>query len=331
MVEAAYVGNYGYDIEHVRNLNALPNQYLNTDNARTAAMNTNNAFLTGSVPNPFAGLIPGTSLNNATIARQQLLRPYPQFLDIRTTVNDGKSWYNSAQVSLQKRFSRGYTLGVSYTWSRWEQATEYLNAGDEGPTRMISDLDVPHRLSVSGILELPFGKGRRWASNASGLVEALIGGWQVQGVYTYQSGFPVPFGSFNLNTGATAGDIFYNGGPIAIDNRTTDRWFNTDAFTSILSGTATNATPVNHLRTLPFRFDDVRRDSINNIDLSLIKDIVVKRDVRLQLRAEFVNAFNEAYFPQPVTGATTATFGQIAPSNQDNYARRAQIGVKLVF
>jgi hypothetical protein len=329
--EAAYVGNYGYDMEHVRNINALPNEYLNGDNSRTAAMNANNTFLTGSVPNPFAGLIPGTSLNNATISRSQLLRPYPQFLDIRTTVNDGKSWYNAAQVGLQKRFSRGYTLGVSYTWSRWEQATELLNPDDDEPTRMISDLDVPHRLSISGILELPFGRGRRWGSDASGLLNALIGGWQIQGVYTYQSGFPVPFGSFNANTGATSGDLFYNGGDIKIDDPTTDRWFDTGAFTSILSDTATNATPVNHLRTLPYRFDDVRRDSINSIDLSLIKDVVLKNDVRLQLRAEFVNAFNQPYFPNPVTGQTSTTFGQISASNQENYARRAQIGVKLLF
>jgi hypothetical protein len=239
VVGAAYVGNYGYDIEHVRSINALPNEYLSTDNSRTAAMNANNSFLTGSVANPFAGLVPGTSLNNATISRSQLLRPYPQFQDIRTTVNDGKSWYNSVQVSLQKRFSKGYTLGVSYTYSQWEQATEYLNPNDAEPTRMISDLDVPHRLSISGIFELPFGKGRRFGSNASGIANALIGGWQIEGVFTYQSGFPIPFGSFNLNTGATSGDIFYNGGDIALSNPTTDRWFNTDAFTSILNATST--------------------------------------------------------------------------------------------
>ena len=149
----------------------MPIEYLSTDNSRTAAMNANNSFLTGSVANPFAGLLPGTSFNNPTIARSQLLRPYPQFGDIRTTNNDGKSWYNSAQVALQKRFSKGYTLGLSYTYSHWMQATEYLNPGDAEPTKMISDLDVPHRLSLSGIFELPFGKGRRFASDASGLPE----------------------------------------------------------------------------------------------------------------------------------------------------------------
>jgi hypothetical protein len=329
--EAAYVGNYGYDIETVRNINALPIEYLNTDNSRTAAMNANNSFLTGSVANPFRGLLPGTSLNNPTIARSQLLRPYPQFLDIRTTTNDGKSWYHSGQFGLRKRFSQGYTLGVSYTYSNWKQATEFLNAGDAQPTKMISDLDVPHRLSISAIVELPFGKGRRFGSDASGFVNGLIGNWQIQGVYTYQSGFAIPFGSINLNTVVTTGDLFYTGGDIKIDNPTTDRWFNTDAFTSILNSTSTNATPVNHLRTLPYRFDDVRRDSINNIDLSLIKDILIKGDVRLQLRAEFINAFNEAYFPNPVVGATSSTFGQVTASNQSNYARRAQIGIKLLF
>lgn len=296
-------------------------------------MNANNAFLTGSVANPFAGLLPGSSFNNPTIARSQLLRPYPQFGDVYTTNNDGKSWYHSAQVSLQKRFSKGYTLGVSYTYSHWMQATEYLNPADPKPTKMISDLDVPHRLSLSGILELPFGKGRKWGSNATGFLNGLIGNWQIQGVYTYQTGFPIQFGNPATGTSfaPTASDLFYNGGTISIGDPTTDRWFNTSAFTSILDGSATNATPVNHLRTLPMRFDDVRRDAINAIDLSLIKDVVLSGDVRLQLRAEFINAFNSPYFPQPITGATSTTFGQISASNQENYARRAQLGIKLLF
>jgi hypothetical protein len=323
--EAAYVGNHGYDIEITRNINALPNQYLSTETSRTAAMNANNAFLTGSVANPFAGLLPGSSYNNPTIARQQLMRPYPHFGDVNTTNNDGKSWYNAGQFSLQKRFSHGYTLGIAYTWSKWEQATEYLNAADPEPTRMTSDLDVTHRVSISGILELPFGKGRRFLSDADGVLDAIVGGWQIQGVYTFQSGFPVRFGT----------DAFYNGAAINVDNPTIQRWINTDAFTSILTDTSTNATPVNHLRTLPFRFEDVRADTINNIDLSLIKDITIKDDVKLQLRAEFINAFNEAYIAtgdgQIIVNPTSSTFGQIVASNQQNYARRAQIGVKLIF
>lgn len=321
--EVVYVGNYGYDIEIVRNINALPNSYLNADNSRTAAMNANNAFLSGLVANPFAGLVPGSGINNPTIARRQLLRPYPGFGDINTTNNDGSTIYHSLQASVQRRFSQGYTIGLAYTFSHWMQETEYLNADDANPTRVISDLDVPHRLSVNGVFELPWGQGKRWLTNANGLLEALAGGWKVQGVYTYQSGFPVPFGT----------DGFYNGGDIALPSgdRSTAQWFNTSAFTSILSGTAQNATPVDHLRTLPLRFDDVRRDPIHSTDLSLIKMLTLGNGMRLELRAEFINALNQAYFPAPVANPQSATFGQITASNQDNYDRRAQLGVKFTF
>jgi hypothetical protein len=325
-VEAAYVGNYGYNIEITRNINALPNQYLNTDNSRSAAMVANNTWLTTSVANPFVGLLPGTSLNNATISRQQLLLPYPEFAAINTTNNDGKSWYSAGQFGLQKRFSGGYTLGVSYTRSKWMQATEYLNATDPQPTKMISDMDVTNRLSVSGIVAFPFGKGRRFLSGANGIVDAVVGGWQVQGVYTYQSGFPLQF----------ATDAFYDGDAIALTSgQSTLKWFNTSAFTSILTDTSTNATPVNHRRTLPLRFEDVRSDSINNVDLSLLKDVKLHGDKRLQLRLEFINAFNRSYLArqtgQVVVNPTSSTFGTISASNQSNYPRRAQVGVKFLF
>lgn len=327
-VEAAYVGNYGYDIEIGRNINALPREYLNTDNSRSAAMVANNTFLTANIVNPFAGLLPGTGFNNPTIGRQQLMRPYPAFGDINTTNNDGKSWYHSGQFGLQKRFSQGYTVGISYTRSKWMQATEYLNATDAQPTKMISDLDVTNRLSISGIFALPFGKGQRFLSGASGIVDGLVGGWQLQAVYTYQTGFPIGFG-----------DLFYNGtdptngSDIALpsDQRSIAKWFNTAVFTSILNSTSTNATAVSHLRTFPSRFSDVRRDSINNVDLSLLKTVSLRGGIQLQLRAEFINALNEPYFPAPVTGQTSATFGQVTASNQDNYARRAQLGVKILF
>lgn len=321
-LELAYVGNYGYDIEINRNINALPEKYLNTDNSRTTAMNDNNTWLSGTVKNPFVGLMPGSGYNTSgTIARSQLLRPYPAFGDITTTNNDGKSWYNALQAGLQKRFRKGVTLGLSYTLSKWEQATEYLNATDATPTRMISDLDVTNRLSLNGIYALPFGKGQPLLADASPVVDGFVGGWQIQGVYTYQTGFPIGFG-----------DMFYNGSPIAVSDRTVGRWFDTSVFTSILDGTtSTNATPVNHKRTLPTRFSDVRRDSINNLDLSLLKNVTIHGSNQFQFRMEFINVLNEPYFPNPVTSQTSNTFGQIIASNQSNYARRAQIGVKWLF
>jgi hypothetical protein len=323
-VEASYVGNYGYDIEISRNINTLPAQYLNRDNSRTAAMNANNTFLSATVANPFAGLIPGASINGGTTSRAQLLRPMPGYGDITTSNNDGKSWYNSGQFSVQKRFSKGYTLGVSYTLSKWMQATEYLNASDASPTKVLSDLDVKHRLSVSAILHLPFGKGRKFLSNAAGATEAILGGWQLQGVYTFQGGLPVTFGT----------NGFWNGQSLALpkDQRSTLKWFNTANITSVVNGAVANdATPVNHLRSMPLRFSDVRRDTINSLDASLLKNVSLKGRTSLQLRFEFVNALNSSYFPAPVVNPTATNFGQISASNQSNYARRAQIAAKLLF
>jgi hypothetical protein len=322
VAEATYVGNYGYDIEIARNINALPARYLNSDNFLSAAQTANNNFLnqTAGNVNPFRNLpeFAGTGLFSATtISRSQLLRPFPQFGDITTSVNDGKSWYHSGQFSLQKRFSQGYTIQASYTWSKWIQATEYLNAGDDAPTKMLSDQDVPHKFSLSGIYALPFGKGKQFLSNANGIVDRIVNGWQVQGVYNFQVGFPINFTT----------DLFYNGGDISIDptERTTAAWFNT----SVFSRTA----PLSHLRTLPFRFTDVRRDNINNVDLSVIKDTRIREGMKVQLRFELINAFNEPYFPAPVINPTASNFGQINAStaNQDNYARRAQIGIKFLF
>ena len=334
VAEASYVGNYGYDMEIVRNINALPNQYLNADNSRTAAMVANNTFLTTAVANPFRGLeeFRGTSLFNDTIARSQLLRPFPQYLDVLTTNNDGKSWYQSGQLTLQKRFSKGYTVQASYTLSRWLQATEYLNAADPNPTKMISDQDSPHRLAFSSMYELPFGKGHKFGGD-SWISNAVLGGWQIGGTVQLQSGFPIAFGAYNITTAVTSGDLFYKGGQISIpsNERTTSHWFNTNAFISVLTDTSANSSPVSHLRSFPYRIGSVRRDYIKNVDLTMKKDIAFRESMKLQLRFELLNAFNEPYFPAPVVSQTATNFGQISASNQDNYARRAQIGLKFIF
>ena len=278
-------------------------------------------------------MLPGTSFNNSTIARSQLLRPFPEFGDILTTNNDGRTWYHAGQFQLVRRFAQGYSVQASYTWSKWMQQTEYLNQGDFAPTKMISDQDTPHRFSMSALYALPFGKGRTFFKDANFLTNAIVGGWQVQGVYSMQSGFPIAFGAFNIATGATSGDLFYVGGDPSIpsDQRGTARWFNTAAFLSLLNTTSANATPVSHLRTLPYRFSNVRRDFINNFDLAVLKDIQLRETMKIQIRFELINALNEPYFPAPVTTATASNFGQISASNQDNYARRAQIGLKFLF
>jgi len=351
MFEATYLGDNGYDLEISRNINALPNQFLNTDSSRTAAQNNNNTQLGGSVKNPYCTYATLTSTTctqlftgaGLTTSRRNLLLPYPDFGTITTSNNDGKSWYNSAQLSISRRFSQGWGLQGAYTFSKWIQQTEYLNAADALPTKMISDQDVPHRFSMSAFYEFPFGHGQRWGANENKWVNAIIGGWQIQGTYAYQSGFPVAFGS----------DVFYLGGSVALDRseQTIGRWFNPDAFVWAKPGTtlscgasqaglttaANCATPVDHLRTFPLRLSNVRMDRTNNVDLGLRKDIRINETMKVQLRMEFINAFNTPLLSSlsgnpPVVTPGSSTFGGFSTATgQQNYPRRAQLLAKFIF
>lgn len=320
VVELAYVGNRGVHAEISRDLNALPNQYLSTSTTRD---NTTNSYLGALVTNPFAGSMPasaGSAFRSTTIARQQLLRPYPQFGSVTSTTNDGYSWYHALQANVNKRFSQGYTFGLSYTWSKFMEAISYLNAADPLPTEAISDFDRTHRITVNGIYELPFGKGRRFLSNVTSLGSYFISGWQMSGVYQYQSGAPINFG--NIFFTGSFDDIALSGGQQSVD-----RWFNTSAGFV----TASNAQPVANVRTFPLRLSNVRTDAINNVDLSVIKKTQLWEGKHIEFRGEFINAFNHVLLPAPNTNVTQASFGQIIASNQANYPRRIQLTLKFVF
>jgi Carboxypeptidase regulatory-like domain len=319
MVEASYVGNYGSQLQTSRNINATPNQYLSTSPVRDQA--TIN-YLGQNIPNPFFGLLPATAagaLQGQNIARERLLRPYPQFDAVNTTTNEGESWYNSLQVNIQRRFAGGYTISSAYTFSRFLEAVEFLNAGDPEPWKGVSSADSPHRLTVNGIWELPFGRGRRYGAEVNSVVSAFISGWQFSGIYTFQSGFPIGFG--NIIFTGDLDDI-----PLSGSEQTVARWFNTDAGFNKVSAQQLGS----NVRTFPLRLENVRTDNISNVDLSLIKNTTVAGKT-LELRFDSLNAFNHPYFPGPNTNPTATAFGTISASTQLNYARRTQVSVKFLF
>jgi len=326
VVEAAYVGNRGTHIENARNVNVTPQKYFSLGSA----------YLTQTVPNPFFGILSGNSVIGAQskIARERLLRPFPEYDYVIVTNNDGYSWYHSAQFRAEKRFSKGYTIQASYTWSKLMQATEYLNQDDPLPVKVISDQDYPHRLAVSGIYELPFGKGHQLFSTSHGIVSRIIGGWQLQGVYTYQSGAPINFGvSANspitgVNTPNQGYTFTGNFTDIQLpsNQQTVDHWFNTAGFATLAS-----AQPDHVLRTFPLRFGFVRAANINNLDFSFLKSTSINERMRIQFRFEMINAFNRPLFAAPNVTATNASFGQIVATNQANYPRRIQLSLKFLF
>lgn len=332
--EASYVGNKGTAIEINRNLNAIPNQYLSTSPVRDDATNT---FLTGAIPNPLSGLLPSSapaSFTNTTIARQQLLVPYPAFGNIYTTSNEGSSWYHSLQLHADKRFGNGLNVIFNYTWSKFMQATELLNAGDAAATRMISDQDATHRFSSSVIYNLPFGRGQKFFSKTNRWVDGVIGGWEVTAIWAMQSGLPLNLlQPTSLGNFPTANDYFFantGGTPqvaLPIDDRSIYRYLNTSAFV-----TANAAQPVSHLRVNPYRFSSLRAPRINNVDLSVLKDFRIREGHSLRFSAQALNAFNHALLPNPNLTPNNALFGtSYTSSNQANYPRRLQLELKYMF
>jgi hypothetical protein len=333
--EANYVGSKTNHLEVntgttvvVRNINALPLQYWSKERLRD---NPWNDYLTGTIANPMYNLLPGNTQSIYTgqnTNRQTLLSPYRAFgsNNLYTSENTGFSWYHGLQFSGQKRFSRGFTLMGSYTFSKWMQAINLLNAADPLPIHEISDADAPHRINLSAVVELPFGQGKPLLADSNSVVSRLVGGWQVSGVWGMQSGAPLAWGN----------NIYY-GDPanirLPLSERTPAHWFNVTGFETASARQLLG----NQLRWWPFRFGTLRRQRGNNVDLAVIKDTSISEGKNIQFRAEALNAFNHPYFPSPLMTVTTAQtaantgFGQINASTQDNYARRVQLSLRFVF
>ena len=220
MVEAAYVGNKGSDLETSRQLNGIPNQYLSTLGTRDQEKIT---YMTTNMPSPYYPLLPGTGRASSVIGRASLLTPYPHYTGLTTTTNEGYSNYHALQMRADKRFTRGYTLQGTYTWAKTMEANGFLNEMDKDPYYQIADYDIPHRISVSGIYELPFGKGRSFGAQAPKWANYVIGGWQVQAIWSWQSGTPLAWG--NILFYGDIKDI-----PKSGDQQTVEQWFNTANF-----------------------------------------------------------------------------------------------------
>jgi len=341
LVEAAYVGNRSYDLTtETDSLNAIPRKYLSTSPIRDQETID---FLTANVANPFQGLAPGTALDGATVQRQQLLRQFPQFGNIHSRRNDGSSIYHSAQFRVEKRFTRGYTLLASYTRSKLRERVSFLNPTDTNYEERISVNDAPHRMVLSWVWELPFGKGRVFGNEWKGITQALLGGWQFQGIWQAQSGRPLELGN-----------LFFNGEPSKlrtnIKGRNVDAAFDTsgfyftDAAVQFINPSTGNPTGVpdpvkqrndprirlaSNIRTFPSRLAGFRGQPLHLSDLSLIKSFSFSESVRLQLRAEFLNALNHPQFNNPILDPTSSDFGKV--TSQANLPRDVQLGIKLIF
>jgi hypothetical protein len=314
LVDVNYVGTRSTAVMTSRSLNYIPQEYLSTSLVRDQA--TIDA-LSRQVPNPFAGLLPGSTLNGANASVSRLMYKYGQFTSASTMTNEGYSWYHAAQTRIEKRFKSGYTVMGSWTWSKNMSATGFLNSGDKRPEEVISADDRTHRISISGIYELPFGKGRKYLATPSRVVGAVINGWQVSGIFQFQTGEPYGLGDF----------IFY-GDPtnIALSRGERDRfhWFNTAGFETNSSKQRANA-----IRYNSSRFSGLRAAPINLMDMSVIKKTKLTERFNFELRAEAIDALNHAIFDIPNTSVTAGTFGTVTATK--SASRKVQFALYLRF
>ena len=365
VLDVAYVGSRGRNLPaRDINLNQLSSESLAYARANFNQPNTCGAaacasvaaYLAFGVPNPFAGLNSAatpisTQITGATIPRAQLLRRFPQY----TTVTDsrpliGRSDYHALQINLQKRFSSGWSVLSNYTFSKLLDTggvgngasfTDPTNADDAfnfNEEYSYSTLDVPHRVTVSSTYELPFGRGKLFGKNWNGLTDAFLGGWQVSGTGVYQTGAPLTI------TNATA---FLGGGSVltAVGNsqRRPNIVAGADARNDNIGELIRNGQSIfnpaafsnpsdalfefgNAART----YNDIRRDNYKNIDLSVIKNVNFNEGKqKIQLRGEFLNAFNTVVFGTPGTQVGSTTFGII--TTQGNRPRIIQLVGRFTF
>jgi hypothetical protein len=221
------------------------------------------------------------------------------------------------QNRVMKRFSRGFTLQAAYTISKTLEEVTFLNGQSfnladplsSSLERRLMEWDAPRKLAVLGTYELPVGATHPvW--------KGLVGGWQLNGDLTLQSGFPVPF--------PNAAPVTARSAKLPSGERTRERWFDT----SLWKG---SAQPPFTLRTFPTRFPDVRLPPLKNLDLSLFKDFRLHERMKLNFRAEWYNVTNTPWFPRIGTdNVTAANFGSLNLA-QTNTPKRLILGLRLVW
>ncbi len=332
VVELAYAGSKGTHLPGAINRNQLSpaNQALGS------------AVLQQQVPNPFFGLVTTGTLAAPTVARGQLLRPFPQYDGVSFGESNRNSNYQSMQLRVQKRFAAGGTVSGAYTWAKLiadrESDTFWLEGGQSTSAfsvaannynlrgeRSISSFDVAHRLVVSYVLDLPFGKQKRFLNGLNGIADRFISGWGVNGISTFQSGFPLGLGTAANLTNSFGGVSRpnSNGQSAKLEGSAQSRlgqWFNTSVFSAPPASTFGNVG-----RNLP----DVRTAGVANYDFTLFKNTQIKERFQLQFRLETFNLFNRVQFGRPGVVQGVSSFGVV--SSQLNNPRLVQFALRLNF
>lgn len=326
-IDVSYVGNRGIHMLF---------SSLNPSQLNPSYLSMGASALDQLVANPFFGYITlGASscgLDQATVVQSQLLQPFRQYCGVSdNVVGAGFSNYNAFEANYNHRFRKGLSVLVSYTFSKFLDNTEgagnWAYIGSSGPAnnynlaaeKSVDAGNTPNSLVASYVYELPVGTGRAVGTNFNHATNAVLAGWEVSGVSSFKSGFPIGVNGNDINSygGNPRPDVI---GDLHTPHPNVHEWFNTGAFTYANFGT---------FGTAPRFFSNLSAPGYQDWDLALMKNWAFNESRRLQFRAEMYNAFNHPQFYAPQEGyngcdpnssvSCSSNFGQITsafPSRQ---------------
>jgi hypothetical protein len=300
------------------------------------------------VPNPFYGIItdPKSKLSAPTVTLNSLLRPYPQYTGVSgSTPNIGNSIYHGVQLQFEKRFSRGLALLTHYTFSKLIDDSSF-SAGNVGwlggvtdvqdpfnlrLERAVSAMDVTHRLVLTASYQLPIGRGKAIGNSWNKPLNMLLGGWEVNALTTFSSGFPLNSGS-QFREAPLQNPVLWegtqrpnlNGDPSvqgSVESKL-DHYVNAAAFSRPAPDT---------FGTMPRTISTYRSPALKNLDAAIFKNFVFTEQRYVQLRLEGFTVTNTPTFATPHLTYGATNFGVI-----DNYAggrgpRELQVAAKFYF
>ncbi len=359
MVNISYVGSRLYDGDCSNG--SFDGQCPNINHESASAMTNCNPENGGryencnndNVANPFLGIsaFNGSSYyNSSTINGLNLTRPFPEFTDMTMwQANVAHTWYNSLQVTALHRLSHALTLHGTWTYSKMMDEGGVNDTTFLVPFRQIDGNDHSHRITLSGVYELPVGRGRTLLPNANRIVDGAIGGWELASLYIYQSGAPwlIP-GNPNevyLHNAYVKPHIQKDNGYIRLVAACAEQY-------------QENSNGVYSLVQLPYDYDGncaqganflqvpsyaptpdnvytgIRLPRSHQFDANLSKNFAIREDLKLQIRMEAFNVLNHPLWVENPDGSTNdSTFGTIERGawGQSNLPRQMQLSAKVVW
>ncbi|MGH9433518.1 MAG: TonB-dependent receptor domain-containing protein, partial [Terriglobia bacterium] len=340
MVDASYVGKKGTHLYYggAGELDHLGPSIEKATSAQITALNT-------FVNNPFFGIItdPNSPLSAPQVQASQLALPFPQFTSFQSVDPPwANSIYHAFQLRVEKRLSNGLQLLVTYTDSKsiddssvtgdevsWLGSSTHLqDPNNLKLERSLSQFDIPQVLQFSYVYQLPVGRGRSIGGNLHGVADAILGGWQTNGIWRVDNGQPI---AVQLLGGGQPLPTYGSQGPNVTGTllrNSQSNWLNDYFQNPQVLVTPPPFTVSNAPRVLP----NIRTPGTSNADLSLFKEFPMgkfREGMRMEYRIEASNALNHPRFCAPDTSVGSGDFGVI--TGQCNSPREVQMALKFYW